>query len=270
MTERQTVTAEGRTLNEAIQLAATELGVDAAQVQHKLDAEHFRNAFGAMTGVDTVKIFAWVRDPAQFAGGEAARAWLASLIEAMGIDAKVKLRVRGDKQATIIMDSEKARFLVGRQGRTLNAIRHLLAESVGREYPDWTFVLDVTGGEERRESRDGDRRDRGERGDRGDRGERGDRGDRRGRRDRRGHGDDRRQRSEAELDGLRELALKIAHRVLESGKSEVIRKRLNSYERRVVHVAIADVEGVRSESVKHDGEKRIEIAPASDAGAVEE
>ncbi|RME28304.1 MAG: hypothetical protein D6798_02710, partial [Deltaproteobacteria bacterium] len=169
MTERQTVTAEGRTLNEAIQVAAAELGVDPAQVQHKLDVDHFRNAFGAMTGVDTVKIFAWVRDPEEFAGGEAARAWIASLVEAMGIEAEVTLRVTGEKQATIVMNSDKARFLVGRQGRTLHAIRHLLAESVGREYPDWTFVLDVNGGEERRESRDHDRRDRGGRGDRGDR-----------------------------------------------------------------------------------------------------
>ncbi|RME25936.1 MAG: hypothetical protein D6798_07715, partial [Deltaproteobacteria bacterium] len=68
---------------------------------------------------------------------------------------------------------------------------------------------------------------------------------------------------------LRALALKIAHRVLETGKSEVIRRRLNSYERRVVHVAIADVDGVRSESIKQDGEKRVEISPAT-AGDGEE
>lgn len=275
--DRQTVTAEGHTLMEAVRAAATMLGVDPAQVDHKFDAEHFRNRFGAATGQDTVKIHAWKRDEQEYVGGEAARAWLAELLKQMGLEGTVRMRVRGDQHADLLIDSESARFLVGKQGKTLKSIRHLLAESVGREHSTWTYHLEVTGGEERRERRDdrddrreGGRDDRGERRgrDRDDRGRGRDRDDRgRGRRDDRGrddrgHDDDRRPRSEAELDGLRRLARKVAEHVLETGEPEVIRKRLNSYERRVVHMTISEIEGVASESIKQEGEKRIQVFPA--------
>lgn len=252
--DRPTVSTEGRTLMEAVRAAATELGVEPSQVDHKLDAEHFRNKFGGVTGADTVRIHAWVRDEAEYAGGEAARAWLGQLVEHMGLEGSVKARIRSEQHADLIVDSPSARFLVGRQGRTLKAIRHLLAESIGREHSDWTFHLEITGGE--------DRRDRDDRSDRGDRGDRDDRRSRGRDRDRRGgdrDDDRRRRRSDAELDSLRRLATKLAERVAESGKSEVIRKRLNSYERRVVHVTISEIAGVGSQSVKQDGEKRVEI-----------
>ncbi|MCB9780448.1 MAG: hypothetical protein H6742_17920 [Alphaproteobacteria bacterium] len=272
MTERTTVTAEGTTLGEAIRLAAAELGVEPAAVSHKFDAEHFRNRYGGATGVDTVKIFAWVRDPAEFEGGEKARAWLAALLQEMGLPGEVRVNIRADQTANLTIDSEKARFLVGRQGSTIKSIRHLLAESVGRDYPDWTYHIDITGPEDREERSDdrddrrgrdrgdrGDRRDRGDRGDRRDRGDRGDRGDRR---------DNKRSKEDAER--LKALATKIAERVRDTGETEVIRKRLNSFERRVVHVAVSEIRGVQSESIEEDGEKRIAISRADGAGAGEE
>ncbi|NOY24933.1 MAG: hypothetical protein GXP62_03585 [Oligoflexia bacterium] len=157
MSEQPTVTAEGATLGEALTLAAAELGVPLAQVLHKLDAEHFRNQYGAMTGANTVKIFAWVRDPAEYASGQAARDYIAELVEKMGFQASVRFRIRPGNNADVRIDSESARFLVGKQGHTLNAIRQLLAENVGRKFPDWTYHLDVVGGE----------RDRADAGDRG-------------------------------------------------------------------------------------------------------
>lgn len=272
MSDRPTVTTEGRTLNDALRLAANELGVDVAQVQHKLDLSHFRNAFGGATGVDTVKIIAWTRDMTEVAGGEAARVWLAELVAKMGIEATVAMRVRENQHADLRIDSEKARFLVGKQGFTLKAIRHLLAESVGRRFPAWTYHLDVTGGDRDREDR-GDRGDRGgergerggdrgerggDRGDRGGRGERRDRGDRGDRRDRRDR-EDRGERSEADVESLKRLARKVALNVKASGERELIRKRLNSFERRVVHLAVKEVDGISSESVEVDGDKLIEV-----------
>ncbi|NOY24934.1 MAG: hypothetical protein GXP62_03590 [Oligoflexia bacterium] len=45
----------------------------------------------------------------------------------------------------------------------------------------------------------------------------------------------------------------------ETGETEVIRKRLNSFERRVVHLAVKEMDGIGSQSVNHEGEKRIEV-----------
>ena len=42
-TERTQVTAEGRTLSDALKAAAQQLGVEPVQVDHKVDVEHFRN-----------------------------------------------------------------------------------------------------------------------------------------------------------------------------------------------------------------------------------
>ena len=57
-----TVSAEGRTVRAALELAAAELGVDPSRVAHKLDASHFRGPDGRPRAVDTVKIVAWVRE----------------------------------------------------------------------------------------------------------------------------------------------------------------------------------------------------------------
>ena len=53
------VSAEGRTLKEAIDVACTMLGVGRSELQYKLDVTHFRDSFGKARGVDTVRILAW-------------------------------------------------------------------------------------------------------------------------------------------------------------------------------------------------------------------
>ena len=62
---------------------------------------------------------------------------------------------------------------------------------------------------------------------------------------------------------------KIAKRVLETGKSEVIRKELNSFDRRVVHVAASDIDGIGTRSIGEGNLKQIEIY-AEGAGSGEE
>jgi len=290
MSDQPTVTTEGRTLGEALRAAADALGVDVSRVEHKLDLAHFRNAFGAATGQDTVKIVAWAGQAVDNSGGEAARAWLSELVTHMGLEAKVATRLRSERNADLRIDSESARFLVGKQGRTLNAIRHLLAESVGRAHPGWSFHLDVVGGQDRDErpprrddergGRDDERpprrdderggRDRDDRGrgrDRDDRGRGRGRDDRGGRdRDDRGRGRD---RSEGDVEALKRLGHKVAENVLRTGEPETIRRRLNSYERRIVHLAVKDIPGVGSHSIEQDDDKLIEIFPRTE-GAGEE
>jgi predicted RNA-binding protein Jag len=256
-----TVTAEGYHLAEAINKAAEQLGVDPMLVSHKYDLSHFRNEEGRARPVDTVKIIAWARDPKQMEGAMAAKEWMEGLLSKMSIEATLKVDVTGDNQATLSIDSPSARHLVGRQGSNLRAINDLLTAAMKKDYADWQVRIDVQGGE-RRERRDDDRGDRGDRRDRRDRGDRRDRrdrGERRERRDRRDGGD---HRSERDVEKLKALARRLAEEAVESGEPVHIRRELNSFERRVVHMVIAELDGVESESVGDGRHKKILIRSA--------
>jgi len=273
MTDNQ-ITAEGNTVGEALRKAAEQLGVPVEQVDHKFDLSHFRNDSGNSKAVDSVKIICWAADPTEKEGAFAAKAWLEGLIAKMGMEGNVTARnIKGNK-ATIAVDSESARFLVGRGGSTLQAIQLMLNTAMAEEYADWSFDIDVQGG--RREERGGRDRDR-DRGDRGDRGGRGGRDrDRGGRdRDRGGRGRDRGGRdhrgdsdrcSDRDVTELKKLARRLAESVSDGGDAEVIRKPLNSFERRIVHMEIADMEGVSTETVEQDGDRKIRIFADSGEG----
>ena len=67
-----------------------------------------------------------------------------------------------------------------------------------------------------------------------------------------------RQRKELEL---REIAARVAERVKRSGQEEEL-GRMNPYERRVVHLAVAELDGVSSESDGDGVMKRVVIFPS--------
>ena len=252
MSDNQVIT-EGNNVAEALAKAAEALGIPAEQVDHKLDLSHFRNDAGRSIPVDTVKIIAWAADPADKAGALAAKAWMEALIEKMGFEGKVVARQINNRSATIAVDSESARFLVGRGGSTLESIKSMLNAAMEGEFGEWSFNIDVQGG--RRE----------ERGDRGSRRERRPREDRRDRR-----GGNRDKCSDRDVSDLKRLARRVAESVAESGEAEVIRKPLNSFERRIVHMEIAEMDGVATDTVDQDGERKIRIFADNGEGATAE
>jgi len=254
------ITTEGNTVGDAVRKAAELLGVPTEQVAHKFDREHFRNNAGRTVPVDTVKLICWVTEPVDNSGALAAKAWLEGLIEKMGFQGTVTTRNVKDQRATISVDSESARFLVGRGGSTLAAISDMLKVAMEKEFGDWGFKIDVQGGR-----RDEERRDRGDRGDRGSRRERSPRRDRGDRRNSRGSRDER--CSERDVQELKKLARRVAEAVVEGGEAEVIRKPLNSFERRIVHMEVADMDGLGTDTVEQDGERKIRIFIDNGEGA---
>jgi predicted RNA-binding protein Jag len=266
-----TVTAEGRTVRDAVLKAAEALGVAPNLVEHKLDTSHFRTPDGRVRPVDTVKILARAKDPGDVEGAEAAKAWIEQLLGLMEIEGTVRYRTGNGKSADLLIDSPRARHLVGRRGVTLRAIRRLMEAALHAEHGEWTFDLNVEGGRRRderdeRDERDDDRRGRGrDRDDRRGRDRDDDRrgrdrdDDRRGRRRERGDRDDR--RSERDVKKLKRLARRLAEEAIEKGEVVRIRKELNSYERRVVHLVVAELDGVSSESEGDGAYKRIVLVP---------
>ena len=275
------IVAEGRSLRGAIEAAATTLGVAPALVEHKIDMAHFRSATGLGVGAETVKIFAWARDTAALAPLLAGEAWMRDLLAAMGRTGTVRGDLRGEGVVLHVDAGAEGRFLVGRGGTTLRAIQHLLEVSVGAKFAGAKFRIDVArgddeGGEAPREDRRGEFRGEGGGRDRDDRRGGGgrDRDDRRGGgrdRDRdRGGRDDRRGggRREGDESELRKLAHKLALKVKETGNPEMIRRELNGFERRVVHVEVAEIEGVKTRSIGEGRERKVEIY-AEDGGGSE-
>ena len=55
------------------------------------------------------------------------------------------------------------------------------------------------------------------------------------------------------------MARKMAERVLETGEAEQVRRTLNSYNRRIVHMTIKEIEGVGSRSLGEGNDKTIEL-----------
>jgi spoIIIJ-associated protein len=66
---------------------------------------------------------------------------------------------------------------------------------------------------------------------------------------------------EARRQTLQDMATEIAARVKESGQEEEL-KPMNPAERRIVHMALREIDGVETESRGHDRERRIVVKPA--------
>lgn len=247
--------SEGNNVAEALASAAAELGVEPSGLKWAIDKSWFKDEVGATVPRDTVRIITWKRDPAEIAVCERAEGWMAELLEKMELTGTASAKIAANGDVIVTVNVEKAGKFIGRGGATLDGTVVLMNETLGAEFEGRTFKVKVPDNRER-----DDRRDRGDRDDRRDRRDRGDRRDRRergGRRDRR--------TDEREEERLRSMASKIADRVLASGEPEQIRKELNSYDRRIIHTTIADIEGVETRSIGEGSTKSIEVYPAGDA-----
>ena len=74
-------------------------------------------------------------------------------------------------------------------------------------------------------------------------------------------GDKRGGKKTKNTDALEKKAKMLAGKVKESGEPLVIKQILNSFERRVVHQIINNIDGVKTESFMDKGVKRLRIYP---------
>ena len=242
----ETATAEAPHVSTALASCAQELGLEASSLHWTLDKSHFRSEQGLVLAQDTVRIIAWKRDEKELAACNAGKEWLTEVIAGMDLTGTVTAKMTSSDKVVLGVDVDNAARFIGRKGSTLQGVSDLLAETMGEQFPGINFHISVA--DKRSESDD---RGRGRGRDRDDRG----RG--RGRdRDR----DDRGSRtSEKDEAALKRMAQKIAERVLESGESEQIRRTLNSYNRRIVHMTVKEIEGVGSRSLGDGQDKTIEL-----------
>lgn len=196
---------------------------------------------------------------------EKACAWVATLLVHMGIEATVEGGGDTERVQMVIRADQPGR-VVGKRGTTLSAIRHIVRLLLV-EHGDPIIDVDVdkTGAPvdlsgRSRERRGRDRKDNGRRGGNRDRSHGGRSRD--GDRDRGGRSrDGDRNKGRIAPEKLKALAERAAEKAIESGKTITINLELNSYDRRLVHMTIADIDGIESRSEDKEGMKFIQIVP---------
>ena len=62
---------------------------------------------------------------------------------------------------------------------------------------------------------------------------------------------------------LQALARRAAEKALETGRTITINLDLNAYDRRIIHLEVAGIEGVTTQSQEKDGAKFIQVIPTS-------
>jgi len=124
MTE-QYIEEEGRTTEEAMELALKKLGVTRDQVRVTVLYEAKKSLFGLITKPAKVRI-SLKEDPSSTPEGI-----LKTLLAEMGIEADVSTKI-SDGNIYLNINTPNAGLLIGRRGRTLDAIQHLLNCIVNR------------------------------------------------------------------------------------------------------------------------------------------
>jgi spoIIIJ-associated protein len=209
---------------------------------------------------------------------------LATMLDYLGLDAKLKIEEKGSKLA-IIIASEDAGRIIGRKGQTLDSLQLILNRMMFNTEPECPrIVIDIDGYSKNNTrpggSDDGDNEERGggrdyDRGERGggrdyDRGERGGGRDDRGggrrndRRDRGGRDNERRsfdndEDEAAHEETLRIQALDAAKEVKRWGESAVL-PQMNSHDRRIIHITLQDDPEITTVSEGEGSLKKVVIS----------
>lgn len=146
-----------------------------------------------------------------------------------------------EERVHLAISVDRAGRLIGRRGATLSAVRHMLKLALVK-FGEPVIDVDVA-----------DNRAEGEREERPSR-ERRERAPRKG---------------DHPPEKLKALAQRAAERAIETGKTITINLELNSYDRRLIHVAISEIDGVDSRSEDRDGGKVVQIVPEGDDASSE-
>ncbi len=213
---KKEVIITAKTVEEAISLAAAELGAPSADKIKYTVIEEPRKGFLGIGACDA-KISA-----SYTCGGEArALAFIEQLLSDMNIEADVTVTDGENGEKRISINGEAAAILIGHHGETLDSLQYLASLAANKRIDgkkeDYTRIsVDVEGYRAKRE------------------------------------------------ETLRALARKMASKVLKYKKS-VMLEPMNPYERRIIHSEIQNIEGVSTNSIGSENNRKIVIFLDSEA-----
>ena len=207
---KKEITVCGKTVEEAVTKAVSELGAPSAEKIEYTVLEDAKKGFLGIGATDA-KICATYT-----VGGEyEALAFIEKLLADMNIEAEINMTDGDNGEKRIAITGEAAAILIGHHGDTLDSLQYLanLAanKKINGKKEDYVKIaVDVEGYRAKRE------------------------------------------------ETLRSLARKMASRVLKYKKS-VMLEPMNPYERRIIHSEIQNIEGVSTNSIGSENNRKIVI-----------
>lgn len=144
MEQEQNIVVEGNTLKDAIEKACEQLGVSKKDLQYELDKEHFRG------GANTVKILASRRNREERQIGDEARSLVTGILSRMGVEGKVDVESSEDAVKVIVV-TEDAALLVGRNGQVIDAFQHIVSKALTREKGEKRITIELENYKEKRD-----------------------------------------------------------------------------------------------------------------------
>ena len=207
---KKEITVCGKTVEEAVAKAVSELGAPSAEKIEYTVLEDAKKGFLGIGATDA-KICATYT-----VGGEyEALAFIKKLLADMNIEADINMTDGDNGEKRIAITGEAAAILIGHHGDTLDSLQYLanLAanKKINGKKEDYVKIaVDVEGYRAKRE------------------------------------------------ETLRSLARKMASRVLKYKKS-VMLEPMNPYERRIIHSEIQNIEGVSTNSIGSENNRKIVI-----------
>lgn len=216
------IQASGPSVEEAVEVAVTRLGVSEQEVEVEILQEP-RSSFLGMGGQEAVVLVRLKRRPDQLSEDEldeqadVAADFLEELLGRMGIEGTVEPNLEDGTMYVDILGSgpedDDMALLIGRHGQTLEALQELTRHVVMRKTElRCRVVVDI---------------------------------------------EDYRKR---QRDRLVSKAQEVAARVVRTGREEELEP-MTPYDRKVVHDAVAGVEGAESSSRGEDPDRRVVIRP---------
>ncbi len=139
------VTASGQTVEEAIQSALEQLGVEENQVDVEVIDEGKRGMFGIFGSKRAYVKVTVAKDPVE----ETAQ-FIKEVTSNMNLSVKVETEIKGN-HVTYTMHHENIAKLIGKRGQTLNALQYLVHLVINKQNDTYyTVTLDAEGYRARR------------------------------------------------------------------------------------------------------------------------
>ncbi len=143
----KTVTAKGKTVEEAIQNALKELNTTSDKVTTRV-LDMPASGLGSMLGGKMAKVEVTLNDEEVTAGKE----FLTDVFKAMDIDADISAHYEEDI-LMIEMNCADTGVLIGRRGQTLDALQYLTSLVINKHTKNYTKIsLDIEGYREKRKN----------------------------------------------------------------------------------------------------------------------
>lgn len=166
----KTVEASGRTLEEAVAIAAQEMGISADGVEYEIVEEGTKGFLGLGQMPTTIK--AWIKEgyepavkaeevPVEVVSDEEEESGFTGendmfveetirivrdILKAMEVDAKPVLKSADDEEVTVNIVGDDVAILIGKHGQTLDALQYIVGLAVAK-YSDTRkrLILDAEG-----------------------------------------------------------------------------------------------------------------------------